>query len=149
MAKITDLSDAKHRKLAEQFIDRKLLERLPTAELRHRVAHAAQLREHSTHAANRDHAASLFEQSRKVLRAEPVVDYIHKQRELAEAQRKAPAHLSGIYWASINAHRDKHAYEPALLNACEMTLEARAVLGDDQLAATASACVDRFYQDHG
>jgi hypothetical protein len=144
MAKLTDLNDPKHRKLAGQFVDDKLLARLSPAELRHRVAHAARLRADALASPERDHAAALFEQSRKVLRSDPVAEYIHEHKRLSDAQRKAPMHLQSIYHAAVAGHRERNQYAPHLVAACNQILLGRPVVGDDHLAMTAEECVSHY-----
>src|SRR5258706_11580086 len=137
MARLEDLSNPDHRRLAEKRIPADLLARLHPAELLYRVKHSRKVMDTAdTLPAEscRIHHAHV----RKMLRSEPAADHILEQQRLRELEAASPSHDSRRAWRDALIEREEaHAYPPGLLEAVEMCFLGRPVLGDPETSAVA------------
>jgi hypothetical protein len=86
---------------------------------------------------------ALYAHARKMLRSDPVAEYIVEQRRRNQLASDAPAEVRPDYRAMARHHKDAHEYPPGLEAAADYTLLGKRVLGDAELAAVADAAVKR------
>jgi hypothetical protein len=122
-----------------------ILARLSQAELRHRVRHAKHLQARARLTPVRESMYALAAHADKILRSVPVVEHIEERRKLAHLMSTAPnSQMWRVYFDTDQAHKESSEYPPGLLDACDRVLRGQAVLGDNELAATAEACVNHY-----
>jgi len=139
MAKLEDLTEPAHRSLAQSFIKPELLARLSKAELRLRVKAAKAILDRAVGLPQESHLA-LHQHARKILRAEPVVDYWEELGRRTQMALNAPAAVRLEYRALVDTYEAASEYPAGLLHAVEQVLLGKNVV-DPELRTVAEAAI--------
>jgi hypothetical protein len=136
MARVEDVP-VHHRKHAAK-VPASMLKRLSAAELRYRCAHVAALTDRANSLPVPESRLALHEHARKILRSDPVAEYVEEHKRRNELLRGAPGHLFHTYQEMMLDHRDSHEHPPGLVAATEKHLLGQPIIGDAELATVAA-----------
>jgi hypothetical protein len=145
VAKLTDLKDEAHRRLAEKHIPADVLNRLSPEELRYRVRHCRQVMQRAD-TLPAETCRALHAHARKMLKSDPVAEYFIEQQRRAELASNVSAEMRAGYHEMVRHHKEAHDYPPGLANAVNQTLLGKPVIDDPELATVAEAAVRRVKQ---
>lgn len=124
MASALDLP-ARHRHYAKRIPDG-LTASLSPAELRHRVAYAAEIEDTADAARNREVFSVAMGKAGKILRSEPVWHHIQTQRKLSDLAGSTGGGVRMDVMRGRSEHASAHEYPPGLKEAVEGHYDGRA-----------------------